>query len=131
MASFKCDPIFDYANDPMVMIRKIGDIKMPSLQNIKMDRHITRHVLCWTAGRQAGRDSKGVQAESGQVDGAHKEGRDLRPVSFLSQMPVQYITSAKSNLFLQGQVLRIQHQVAEAWLTPTSSICLDYKQDSP
>ena len=83
--------------------------------------------------RQAGRDGNGVQAESGQVDGAHphQEGRDFQPVSFLSQMPVQYLTSAKRKVFLQCEVLPIQHRVAEARLTPTSSIVLAYKQDSP
>ena len=60
-----------------------------------------------TQSRPAGHDGKGVQAESGQVDGAHQEGRDFRPVSFLSQMLVQYLTSAKSNVFLQGEVLPI------------------------
>ena len=64
--------------------------------------------------RQAGRDGKGVQAEIGQLDGAHKEVRDLQTISFLSQMLVQYLTSTKSHIFLQGEVLPIQHRVAEA-----------------
>ena len=50
MAAFKCDPTIDYANDLMVMIENMGDIKMPSLQSIEMDRRDTRHVLYWRKG---------------------------------------------------------------------------------
>ena len=35
MAAFNCDPTIDYANDPMVMIGKMGDIKCPHCKALK------------------------------------------------------------------------------------------------
>ena len=121
----------EYAQDGMINIRVYGRGKLSDHDHqpgVARDEGgpLSRPFFL-AQSQQAGRDSKGVQAESGQVDGAHKEEKDLRPVSFLSQMTVQYLTSAKSNVFFQGEVLPIQHRVAEARLTLTSSIGLAYK----
>ena len=60
-----------------------------------------------------------------------RKGEIFGPVSCLSQLPVQYLTTAKSHVFLQGEALPIQHRVAEAQLAPPSFLGLAYKQDSP
>ena len=60
-----------------------------------------------------------------------RKGEIFGPVSCLSQLPVQYLTTAKSHVFFQGEGLPIQHQVAEVRLAPLSSLGLAYKQDSP
>ena len=60
-----------------------------------------------------------------------RKGEIFGPISFLSQLPLQYLTTAKSHVFLQGEVLPIQHRVAEVRLAPPSSLGLAYKQDSP
>ena len=35
MAALNCDPTIDYANDPMVIIGKMGDIKCPHCKALK------------------------------------------------------------------------------------------------